>query len=300
MYNVLTRPHFKGARTAKQAGDLSDRVGNVTGIDELSQRGASRTDSDNIRDMRTYDVLGVPISVTSPIHAAETIERWAEDDVGRYVCIRDVASLMTIVDDPRCTGIHEHAAMITPDGAPIAAIGRLSGLPVRRTCGPDLMALVCERSIDKGLSHFFYGGKEGVAEELAAKLCARHPGLRVKGVYSPPFRELTEDEDEELIKFLVHSEADIIWVGISSPKQDLWMRDHFSRLPQTLIGVGAAFDFLSGAVRRAPLWMRRLGIEWLFRLAMEPRRLWRRYLILAPLFCWRSAGQLVSNVRLRR
>ena len=258
------------------------------------------TGSATLRDMQTYGVLGVPISVTNPIQAAETVEQWAEDDIGRYVCIRDVASLMTIVGDPRCTGIHENAAMITPDGAPIAAIGRFAGLPVRRTCGPDMMTLICERSIEKGLSHFFYGGKEGVAEELATKLCARMPGLRVAGVYSPPFRELTAAEDEELIDFLKQSGADIIWVGISSPKQDLWMRDHFSRLSQTLIGVGAAFDFLSGEVRRAPVWMRRMGVEWLFRLITEPRRLWKRYLILAPLFCWRAAVQLGSDMRSRR
>lgn len=250
--------------------------------------------------IQTYDVLGVPISVTSPVAAAETIERWAQDDVGRYVCIRDVASLMTIVDDPGCRGVHENAAMITPDGAPIAALGRLAGLPVKRTCGPDLMALVCHRSVEKGLSHFFYGGREGVAEELADKLSSQYPGLKVAGFYTPPFRPLTADEDRELVELLKRSKADIVWVGISSPKQDIWMRDHVSRIPQTLIGVGAAFDFLSGNVRRAPAWMRRIGCEWLFRLLSEPRRLWRRYLILAPSFVLRVVVQAVAGLVKRK
>jgi N-acetylglucosaminyldiphosphoundecaprenol N-acetyl-beta-D-mannosaminyltransferase len=234
-------------------------------------------------------VLGVPVSVTTPLATAEAIERWAADDVGRFVCVREVASLMVINEDPEVRGLHGEAALITPDGAPIALIGKLRGLPVERTCGPDLLDLVCRRSVATGLSHYFYGGKEGVAALLAEKLAARYPGLRVAGYECPPFRTLSAEEDDAVVERIRASGADVVWVGISSPKQDVWMQQHYRRLPQTLIGVGAAFDFHTGMVKRAPLWMQRAMLEWLYRLASEPRRLWRRYLVLAPRFVWKVA-----------
>lgn len=236
------------------------------------------------KPVQSFDVLGVPISVTTPVDAAETIERWADDSQGRFVCIRDVASLMAINDDPAICDLHHEAAMITPDGAPIAKIGKMRGLPVERTCGPDLIDLVCRRSVETGLSHYFYGGREGVAETLAERFRAKYPGIRIAGYESPPFRQTGEPEDEAVLDRLAKSGADVIWVGLSSPKQDVWMRNNYRRLPQTLIGVGAAFDFHTGEVKRAPSWMREHGLEWAYRLISEPRRLWRRYLVLAPRF----------------
>lgn len=239
--------------------------------------------------MQTFDVLGVPVTVTNPVHAAQTIESWASDEIGRFVCIRDVASLMTIIDDPAINGLHDEAAMITPDGMPIAMVGKSRGLPVERTCGPDLFDLVCCRSVESGLSHYFYGGQEGVAATLADEMIRRYPGLRVLGHECPPFRPLTDEEDVQVMERIRQSGADIVWIGISSPKQDVWMRDHYRGMSQTLIGVGAAFDFHTGAVRRAPLWMQKWMLEWAYRLLSEPRRLWRRYLILAPKFLFRLA-----------
>lgn len=237
----------------------------------------------------SFDVLGVPISVTTLAHAAATIEGWAGDDTGRFVCVRDVASLMAIIETPELAALHQDAAMITPDGMPLVILGRLYGLPVQRTCGPDLIDQICSRSPQTGLKHYFYGGKEGVAEALAQAFAARYPGIVVAGFECPPFRQLTPEEDQAMVERIVKSQADVVWVGMSSPKQDVWMREHYRRLPQTLIGVGAAFDFHTGAVRRAPRWMQRFCLEWLFRLASEPKRLWRRYLILAPKFVWRVA-----------
>lgn len=235
----------------------------------------------------TYDVLGVPVTVTSPLAAARTIEDWAGDGIGRFVCIRDVPSLVQISEDPDLRDLHREAAMVTPDGMPIALIGKWRGLPVERTCGADLMDLLCRRSIDTGLTHYFYGGKEGVAEKLAAEFTRRYPGLKVAGWESPPFRSLSESERTAALQRIRESRADVVWVGISSPKQDLWMQQNYRDLTQTLIGVGAAFDFHSGMVRRAPVWMQRMTLEWAFRLAQEPRRLWRRYLVLAPRFVWK-------------
>lgn len=237
--------------------------------------------------LQTYDVLGVPVTVINPVAAAETIESWAGDDIGRFVCIRDVASLMVINEDPAIRDLHHEAAMITPDGSPIALVGKLRGLPVQRTCGPDLIDLIASRSVAKGISHYFYGGKEGVAQLLAETFQRKYPGFRVAGYECPPFRQLTPEEDEAVVQRITASGADIVWVGISSPKQDVWMRDHYKRLPQTLIGVGAAFDFHTGAVKRAPVWMQKAMLEWAYRLLSEPKRLWKRYLVLAPRFVWK-------------
>jgi N-acetylglucosaminyldiphosphoundecaprenol N-acetyl-beta-D-mannosaminyltransferase len=248
-------------------------------------------DHDNDKRISSYDVLGVPISVTNLDHAAETIEEWAKDDLGRFVCVRDVASLMTIVDDPDLAPIHSEASMITPDGMPLVAIGRLRGLPVERTCGPDLFDLVIKRSQASGLRHYFYGGKEGVAERLAQVFRENYPGVKIVGCECPPFRTTTPEEDHDTLRRIKDSGADIVWVGISSPKQEVWMRTQYPSLSQTLVGVGAAFDFHAGLVVRAPVWMQRAGLEWMHRLLTEPHRLWRRYLVLAPRFVTRVAVQ---------
>lgn len=237
----------------------------------------------------SFRVLGLPVSVTTIDHARDRISHWAGDQVGRFICVREVASLMASVDDPSLLALHEAAAMVVPDGMPLVWIGKRRGLPVERTCGPDLFDEVCKVSAERGLKHYFYGGKEGVADILAEKCRSRYPGIEIVGTECPPFRPVTEAEDAATVERILASGADIVWIGISSPKQDVWMHGHYQRLPQTLIGIGAAFDFHSGAVKRAPRWMQRTGLEFLHRLCSEPRRLWRRYLVLAPRFLWRVA-----------
>lgn len=234
--------------------------------------------------LESYDVLGTPISVITPQTAATTLERWAADDIGRFVCVREVASLMAIREDSNISRLHEDAAMVTPDGMPLVLIGKLRGYPVERVCGPDLMDLMMERSVASGLKHYFYGGKEGVADALAGRFRSKYPGLEIVGTKCPPFRELSDNERAKILAEIRASGADIVWVGLSSPKQDVWMWENHADLPQTLIGVGAAFDFHTGEVKRAPIWMQKSGLEWLHRLVSEPKRLWRRYLILAPKF----------------
>lgn len=239
--------------------------------------------------IETYKVLGIPIAVTTLDTASATILSWAKDNQGRYVGVRDVASLMVMADDPTLLALSQEADMNVPDGMPLVWIGKSRGLPVQRTCGPDLMELVCCNSPKTGLKHFFYGGKEGVADKLADVFRQRVPGIEIVGTYCPPFRTLSAEEDVQIIRQIKESGADVVWVGVSSPKQDIWMHDHVDALPQTLIGVGAAFDFHTGAVKRAPVWMQRFGLEWLHRLASEPKRLWRRYLVQAPKFVFRLA-----------
>ena len=188
--------------------------------------------------------------------------------------------------DDELRRIHETAGLVTPDGMPLVWIAHLLGHShVERVYGPDLLLACCERSILRGYRHFFYGGAPGVGECLAARLGARFPGLSVAGLFSPPFRPLSADEDGALVDCINAARPDIVWVGLSTPKQERWMAAHVGRLDApVLIGVGAAFDFHAGVKRQAPRWMQRSGLEWSFRLAMEPRRRWRRYLRNNPAF----------------
>ena len=178
-----------------------------------------------------------------------------------------------------------NANLATPDGMPVAWALRLLGHRADRVYGPDLMETICKRSADEGWRHYFYGGEPGVPEALASALRSRYSGLRVAGFESPPFRSLTTEEDVAMVKRLNDSGAQIVWIGLGSPKQDLWMAHHRAALTApVLIAVGAAFDFLSGRMKQAPRWMQRSGLEWLFRLLTEPKRLWRRYLEYNPKF----------------
>jgi N-acetylglucosaminyldiphosphoundecaprenol N-acetyl-beta-D-mannosaminyltransferase len=182
---------------------------------------------------------------------------------------------------------------------PLVWLSRLHGHGhVTRVYGPDLMLALCEHSLLKGYKHFFYGGGEGVPELLSNNLRRRFPGLRVVGGYSPPFRSLSGAEDERVVAAINEADPDIVWIGLSTPKQERWMTEHVGQLTApVLIGVGAAFDFHSGLKRQAPRWMQRSGLEWLFRLATEPKRLWRRYFMNNPLFVLRVLQQALGLKR---
>ncbi|MBC7234624.1 MAG: WecB/TagA/CpsF family glycosyltransferase [Chloroflexi bacterium] len=234
------------------------------------------------------NVLGVGVSALNMDIALETIDAWVREGGHHYVCVTGVHGVMESQADAELKRIHNRASMVTPDGMPLVWISRLRGQKhVRRVYGPDLMAAVCAHSVGRGYRHFLYGGAEGVPERLKERLEARYPGLQVVGTYSPPFRPLTEEEQGEVIRRIDESGADIVWVGLSTPKQERWMAMMYRRLKApVLIGVGAAFDFHAGLKKQAPRWMQRSGLEWLFRLLTEPRRLWRRYLINNPKFVW--------------
>ena len=190
---------------------------------------------------------------------------------------------------------HEHA-IAAPDGMPLVWVGRAMRQPVGRVCGPDLMPLLIDRARGQGARHFFYGGAPGVAETLASRLTERFPGLIVAGTHSTPFRRLTVDEDEAEVELINAARPDYVWVGLGSPKQDLWIADHRSKLDAAvLFAVGAAFDFHSGGLSRAPRWMQRTGTEWLFRLLAEPRRLAKRYTVTNTRFAVLLAGQILRR-----
>jgi N-acetylglucosaminyldiphosphoundecaprenol N-acetyl-beta-D-mannosaminyltransferase len=194
--------------------------------------------------------------------------------------------------DPTFRRIHNKAGMVTPDGMPLVWLCRAAGRDVSRVYGPDLLLAAGAHSVAKGYRHFFYGGAPGIADTLAALLRQKFPGLTVVGTHSPPFRDLAEAEARDVAALINRASPDIVWVGLSTPKQERWMAAFRARLDAPiLIGIGAAFDFHSGSKPQAPYWIQRSGFEWLFRVATEPARLWPRYRRVVPGFLWHLALQ---------
>jgi N-acetylglucosaminyldiphosphoundecaprenol N-acetyl-beta-D-mannosaminyltransferase len=225
------------------------------------------------------NLLGVGISAVNLDQALERIQAWAKGGHRTYVCLAAAHSLLDCQRDAELRKVFNASGLTTPDGMPLVWLLRLRGHEhVTRVYGADLMRSTCAASVPLNLGHFFLGGGPGVAERLSRSLSSRTPGLRVCGWLSPPFRPLSPEEDRGLVEEINAAKPEILWVGLGSPKQEHWMAEHRSRIDApVIIGVGAAFDFLSGHKPQAPRWMQRSGLEWLFRLAHEPRRLWRRY-----------------------
>jgi N-acetylglucosaminyldiphosphoundecaprenol N-acetyl-beta-D-mannosaminyltransferase len=236
------------------------------------------------------NILGVGVSAVNMDQALERIDVWVADGKRQYVCVCPVHSIMECRRSEVVRAIFNAAGMVTPDGMPVVWAARWSGHPhVGRVYGPDLMLAVLERQRHR---HFFYGGGPGVAKRLAESMKRRFPQVDIAGILEPPFAPLDQLCTPEAAQAINDSRPDVVWVGMSSPKQDRWMAQMRPLLDApVLIAVGAAFDFHTGAVRQAPLWMQRSGLEWLFRLAVEPRRLWRRYLVDNPWFLWELALQ---------
>jgi N-acetylglucosaminyldiphosphoundecaprenol N-acetyl-beta-D-mannosaminyltransferase len=245
------------------------------------------------------NVLGVGISAVNLDSAAQIINSWIASREKNYVCITGVHGVMESQTDERLRQIHNHAGMVTPDGMPMVWLNKLAGNNhVSRVYGPDLMLKVCGEGIAQGTRHYFYGGGEGVADLLATALKTRFPGLNVVGTFCPPFRKMIEVEDAGIVSAINATNADIVWVGLSTPKQEFWMSGHLGRIDApVMIGVGAAFDFHAGLKRQAPPWMQKSGLEWFYRLCTEPGRLWKRYLKNNPLFV---AYLLLNKLGLRR
>ena len=229
------------------------------------------------------NILGIGINAVDMPMTVAIIEHWIKAREKRYVCVMNVHCIMEGRRNPKLLWVYKQAGLRTPDGMPLVWISHLKKQRhVRRVYGPDLMTTLC--SIN-GYGHFLYGGSEHVLTDLEFNLKKRFSNLNLVGTYSPPFRDLTPGEDDQIVALINESHADIVWVALGTPRQDSWMYDHRLQLnAPVLIGVGAAFDFLSGYKRQAPRWMRRNALEWLFRLISEPRRLWRRYMIDSPVF----------------
>ena len=242
------------------------------------------------------NVLGVGLSVLNLRTALAAIADAVRTRRKGYVCVTGVHGVMEAQDDAAFKHILNGAFLCTPDGMPMVWAGKLNGHgDMCRVYGPDLMLEVCAWSETSGGKHFFYGGADGVAELLAQKLKAKFPRLQVVGTYTPPFRALNADEQKNLATQISETKPDILWVGLSTPKQEKFMAEYLPKLDVTLmIGVGAAFDFHSGRVKQAPRWMQRSGLEWFYRLCSEPRRLAKRYCRNNPLFVLKFFCQLTG------
>ena len=249
-------------------------------------------------DHARVSVLGVPISTVTMDSALATIGGWIEAGESRYVSTSDVHCVMRARQEPELMLALRAADMVVPDGKPVEWSARVRAkVPMTRVCGPDLMLRLSELSARTGWRQYYYGGAPGVADKLAQGLSERFPGLNVAGTYCPPFRPLTPQEQADDIARIADAGAQLVWIGLGCPKQDLWMRKHARNIPGAVsIGVGAAFDFHTGRIERAPEFMQKSGLEWAHRLASEPARLWRRYLVMAPQFVVLSGAQTLRSL----
>lgn len=247
-------------------------------------------------NIEKVNVLGVGLSAINLHSAVEAIATAVKSRTKGYICVTGVHGVMEAQDDPAFRDILNGAFLNTPDGMPMVWMGKIRGeKEMSRVYGPDLMLDVFEWSAQSGCSHFFYGGQPGVPEQLKRNLEEKFPGVKICGFYSPPFRPLNADEERMLADTLEKLRPDIVWVGLSTPKQEKFMAQYLAKMNTTLmIGVGAAFDFHAGRARQAPRWIQRSGFEWLYRLTQEPGRLWKRYLRNNPRFVVKIAEQLTG------
>ena len=242
---------------------------------------------------RSYRVLGVRVDAVQIPDVIEIIERWiGEGGPCRYIAVTGMHGVSVAGRDPGFRRVLDDADLVVPDGMPLVWLGRSRGHALeRRVYGPELMTEFCRRTRGRGYRHYFYGGRPGVAQRLSESLRVVDPGLQVAGAYAPPFGAVSRRESEQILDRINEASPDILWVGLGAPKQERWMWENCAHLRvPVLAGVGAAFDINSGLVRQAPVWMRENGLEWSWRLMLEPRRLWRRYLI--------DGSRFVANVAL--
>jgi N-acetylglucosaminyldiphosphoundecaprenol N-acetyl-beta-D-mannosaminyltransferase len=240
------------------------------------------------------NVLGVNVSAIDLGRAVEMADLWIARGNRGYICVTGVHGVMEAQADPDLQRILNHAFINAPDGMPMSWVGRFQGFnKMDRVFGPDFMTSLCKLSVDRNYRHFLYGGESGVAELLKEKLENRFPGLQIVGTYTPPFSDLTTQEEEEIFSQLQELRPHILWVGLSTPKQERFMARYIDRLQVPLmVGVGAAFDYHTGRINDCSDWIKRAGLQWLHRLLQDPGRLWKRYLRNNPAFLWRITLQL--------
>jgi N-acetylglucosaminyldiphosphoundecaprenol N-acetyl-beta-D-mannosaminyltransferase len=244
------------------------------------------------------NILGVHIDAIDLPRAVTTVDSWIDRGERRYVCVIAIHVVMDAYGNAGVRRCINCGGLSVPDGMGIVWLLKLTGhRAVSRVYGADLMLALCHRGLEKGRRHFFYGGEPGTADLLAARLSDRFPGLCVAGTLCPPFHDPTPEEDAAAVRRIEETHPDFLWLGISSRKQILWMGGHSGKIDvPAMVGVGAAFDFLTGRRKQAPPWMQRSGTEWLFRLASEPGRMWRRY-AQYPRFALLAGAQLLGMKR---
>lgn len=242
-----------------------------------------------------FDVIRCKISNVNMKGAVSKILARVRSGKGGYVCFVNVHASVTAYNNSEYLAVLNQSFMSLPDGKPVYWVGRIKGVEgIQQIPGPDFLPILINHNEDPPLRHYFYGGRSDVLEKLIENLKKKYPEAIIAGGESPPFRDLSPHEDSQVVCRIKESMADVVWVGLGAPKQDYWMAAHREQLkPAILLGVGAAFDFHAGNVRRAPMWMRSIGFEWMHRFMQEPRRLWRRYLITNSLFVLYAIKEMV-------
>ncbi len=263
-----------------------------------TEGGSTRRSLESGEQRGRVNLLGVPVDAVNMEGALSILFRRLGDWTKGYICAVGVHGILEALRNATVADAFAASIMNVPDGAPTVLVGRIQGFrAIDHVTGPALMREVFRGREFSGYSHFFYGGKPGVADELALTMLRQFPWVRIAGTYTPPFRELTSEEEQALASRINACHPDIVWVGISTPRQELWMRRMLPLLSARLLfGVGAAFDFHTGHIRECPVWVKRAGFNWLHRLVQDPKRLWRRN-VQNTAFLWHIALQL-TGVRL--
>lgn len=231
-----------------------------------------------MEELQHCEILKTNINVTNMSDTIKYIGGHLDDLRGKYICVSNVHTTVMSYENEEYRKIQNGAAMALPDGAPLSSYSRRKGYKqAQRVTGPDLMLELFAISKEKGYRHYFYGATEETLQSMKEVLERDYPGIQIAGMYAPPFRALTPQEDAQIVAKINESRPDFIWIGLGAPKQEEWMYQHMGQLQGVLIGVGAGFDYLAGYIKRAPRWMQRMSLEWLYRLLQDPKRLWRRY-----------------------
>lgn len=237
----------------------------------------------------TCNIMGVNIAAINMEWLLKYLDKNLKDLSGDYICVSNVHTIVTSYEEPNYCAVQNGGIMAIPDGGPLSTVGRKRGYnSMARTTGPSLMEEIFKISVEKEYKHFFYGSKQETLDLLDQKLKENYPGIRITGMYSPPFRPLTAEEDEAAIKMINDAKADFVWIGLGAPKQEIWMAEHQGKIEGLMLGVGAGFDYYAGNIERAPEWMQKSNLEWFYRLIQDPRRLFYRYWHTNTKFIWNA------------
>lgn len=234
-------------------------------------------------------IMGVKIAAINMRWLLEYTKKNIKKLSGDYMCVSNVHTTVTAYFDPTYLKIQNEAIMAIPDGGPLSTLGRKRGYPkMERVTGPSYMEEVLSLSAQYGFRHYFYGSTEETLEEMKAEIAQIYPNVQIVGMYSPPFRELSKEEDQKIMDEINAAEPDFLWIGLGAPKQEKWMAAHQGMVRGFMVGVGAGFDYIAGNISRAPEWMQRHNLEWLYRLMQDPKRLIKRYLYTNTMFIWHA------------
>ena len=235
----------------------------------------------------TCNILGVNIAAINMQWLLDYTEKHIKELSGNYCCVSNVHTTVMSYENSDYCSVQNGGIMAIPDGGPLSVVGRKRGhKDMQRTTGPSYMEEILSISEEKGYRHFFYGSTEETLEKMKSKIKSKYPDMQIAGMYSPPFRDLTEEEDAEIIRMINTSKPDFVWIGLGAPKQENWMAAHQNKVDGFMVGVGAAFDYLADNITRAPEWMQKCNLEWLYRLMQDPKRLWKRYVTTNFKFLW--------------